>query len=114
MNGGEHADVWQWHMTSLKTCWKILKKAPFKAVQMFSFNVITCLQGHMCYRNSWEFHKSACTAFWPSLVFLWPSPISVKQGPWLHSSLSSHNQSSLNSQPNIQLLQHTVLVWQHM
>ena len=43
MNGGEHADVWQWHMTPLKTCWKIPKKALFKAVQMFSFNVITLL-----------------------------------------------------------------------
>jgi len=43
MNGGEHADVWQWHMTPPKTCWKIPKKAPFKAIQMFSFNVITLL-----------------------------------------------------------------------
>src|SRR5260370_6569330 len=64
MNGGEHADVWQWHMTPPKTCWKILKKAPFKAIQMFSFNVITLLASHMCYWNLWEFHKSACTALY--------------------------------------------------
>ena len=44
MNGGEHADVQQWHVTPPKTCWKIPKKAPFKAVQMFSFNVITLLE----------------------------------------------------------------------